>query len=70
MDYDEELLLAEDFVGTASEAISEELIGNRIYTRIVLEARTASTEAVERMRPFRHLLICGMTQSVAQYHLG
>ena len=61
--YDEELL-DEAFIGKASEDIKEELIGTGTYTRLVLEP-----ENEDARKPFRHLLICGMTQSAAQYHL-
>ena len=60
--YDEELL-DEAFIGKASQDIKEELIGTGTYTRLVLEQNE------DTRRPFRHLLICGMTQSAAQYHL-
>ena len=61
--YDEELL-DEAFIGKASEDIKEELIGTGTYTRLVLEPENEDVR-----KPFRHLLICGMTQSAAQYHL-
>ena len=57
LDYYDEELLDEAFIGQCQDDIKEELIGTRIYTRLLLNSNSP-----------HHLLICGMTQSAAEYH--